>query len=95
MLVEKIIQNGVPSLFVLGSGTNYTNFNEYKLGLKLIGVNGVTNVTASVNTAFSQFTVSRIIKGIIPKFPPFKTPFAGNYKVANSSYCFIVSKNRE
>ena len=91
-LVEKIIKNGVPSLFVLGSGTNYNQFNNYNLGLKLIGVNGVTNVTASINTAFSQFTVSESLKQAVPKFPPFKTPFAANYKVANSSTVLLYQK---
>ena len=91
-VVEKIIKNGVPSLFVLGTGTNYNQFNNYNLGLKLIGVNGVTNVTASINTAFSQFTVSESLKQSIPKFPPFKSPFAGNYKVANSSTVLLYQK---
>jgi len=91
-LVEKIIKNGLPSLFVLGSATNYNQFNNYDLGLKLIGVNGVNNVSASINTAFSQFTVSESLKESIPKFPPFKTPFAGNYKVANSSTVLLYQK---
>ncbi len=91
-VVEKIIKNGVPSLFVLGSETNYNEFNNYNLGLKLIGVNGVTNVTASINTAFSQFTVSESLKESIPKFPPFKTPFAANYNVANSSTVLLYQK---
>ncbi len=92
LLVEKIIKIGVPSLFVLGSGTNYTCFNEYNLGLELIGVNGVTNVTASVNKTFSQFKISESLKEATPKFPPLKTPFAGNYKVANSSSVLLHQK---
>ena len=89
---QEIMKTGVPSLFVLGSGTNYTNFNQYNLGLELIGVNGVTNVTASVNSTFTQFTVSESLKGSIPKFPPLKTPFAGNYKIANSSSVLLYQK---
>ena len=90
--IEKIIKAGVPSLFVLGSGTNYTSFNEYNLGLECIGVNGVTNVTASVSTSFTEFTVSESLKESIPKFPPLKTPFAGNYKIANGSSILLFQK---
>jgi len=91
-LVEKIVKKGIPSMFVLGSQTNYNQFNNYNLGLKLIGVNGVTDVTAAVNTTFSQFTVSESLKESIPKYPPFKTPFAGDYKVANSSTVLLHQK---
>ena len=92
IVVDRIIKTGVPSLFVLGSGTDYNQFNNYNLGLKLIGANGVNNVTASISPVFSQFTVTESLKQAIPKFPPFKTPFVGSYKVANSATVLLYQK---
>ena len=91
-VVDRVIKTGVPSLFVLGSGTDYNQFNNYNLGLKLIGVNGVNNVTASINPVFSQFTVTESLKQAIPKFPPFKTPFVGSYGIANSATVLLYQK---
>ena len=57
-VVDRIIKTGVSSLFILGSGTDYNQFNNYNLGLQLIGAYGVNNVTASFSPLFSQFTVT-------------------------------------
>ena len=91
-VVDRIIKTGVSSLFILGSGTDYNQFNNYNLGLKLIGANGVNNVTASFNPVFSQFTVTESLKQAIPKFPPFKTPFVGSYGIANSATVLLYQK---
>ncbi len=83
--VEQAISEKVPGLFLIGVNTQFAGFNKQELGLSVIGPNGGTDVTASLNTSFTQFSVSEELKQLIPKFPPLKIPFAGDYKISGGT----------
>ena len=76
-LLKKIIDSGVPVLYIIGSNSFLPQFNQLETGLQVIQQAG-TNEEAQtfINPLFIHFTTSEELKESIQKYPPLIVPFA-------------------
>ena len=65
-LIEKLIAKKIPLFFVLGNKTNINKVNEYNLGITLQNPVGTTDVTPSLNSSFTRFSVNENLQQLIP-----------------------------
>lgn len=107
--VSNIVQQKVPTLFVLGAQTNMGAYGRLNLPMKVNGARGSLNQSAaSLNSDFLLFELDEDLKNRFNEFPPLFTPF-GNYSVpivsnslfyqkigvVNTSYPLIYLHNEE
>jgi hypothetical protein len=83
-VIEELTEKKRPTLYVLGSQTNFNTTNQLNLGVQLVGFRGqVSEATAFYDRGFTLFNVDEQLQQTIHKFPPLHTPF-GTYKTGNS-----------
>jgi len=82
----------IPMLFVLGSSTNYAQFNALKSGLTIVGPRGTTDAKPSLNASFNPFVVEDNMKTLFSDLPPLQIPFASSYQTSNSFLPLLYQK---
>jgi hypothetical protein len=84
-LLETMEKNKIPRLFILGSQSGISFFNNQQAGLNITPTLGRFNDSQPVLTSdFSIFTLSEETTKALRKFPPLSAPF-GSYKPAGSA----------
>ena len=93
-ILSDIMQNRVPSLFVLGSQSALNNLNNLKAGLYIQQKNDIYNeVQPLYNESFSLFDIDRGLVELLQDAPPLIAPF-GNYKIHTGSEVLFHQKIR-
>lgn len=85
-VVNLIMREKIPALFILGSQTDLSSFNGLKTGLIINPYNqvGLNESQAVINEEFTLFMISENLKNLIPDLPPLNSRFA-RYSVSNAS----------
>lgn len=91
-LLENLIKTKTPLLICATEHTNYNKINQLKQKLAVIGANGYSSATGSLNQSFKKFTISSGLRGDLSDYPPLQVPFAGGYKVAQSNNVLLTQK---
>ncbi len=79
-LVKQVLQEQIPTFFVLGPQSNLDLFNSLSTGLQIQQSNKSSNeVTAEPAKGFSLFTLSKQLQDYISEYPPLMAPY-GDYK---------------
>ena len=76
-LIKKVLDSGVPILFVLGNNSFLPQFNQLETGIEInqqVGTNDESQ--AVVNPVFANFSMSEELNRNISRFPPLMVPFA-------------------
>lgn len=74
--ISAALKANVPSLFVWGGQTSFSNFNELNTGFSLNNFNrSFRDVGATPAPGFSLFKLDEEVTGIFSDFPPLKVPF--------------------
>ena len=82
----------VPTLFVLGSQTDLSRFNNMRLGLEINARIQKTNeVTPLLNNAFALFALDEETQQRLERFPPLSSPF-GDYKTAPNTQTLFTAR---
>ena len=92
VLVENLIKTKTPILICATEHTNYNKINQLKQKLSVIGANGYSSATGSLNQSFNKFTISNELRSDLGDYPPLQVPFAGGYKVAQSNNVLLHQK---
>lgn len=86
--IRKVLDNQVPSLFIIGSQSNIQLLNSLDLGLTMVNFKGSYNeALPTLNPTFSLFLYSDVQQKLIESVPPLISPFAA-YNVATSVEVF-------
>ncbi len=81
-LLNKLQEEDIPLLFVIGEQTSIPAFNELQSFMKINNNRGrINEAQAQVNTDFTLFTLSDRLISSIENYPPLKVPF-GDYSKA-------------
>lgn len=81
-LIQKLRDENIPILFIIGSQTNIPYFTSLSVGLKITGNKATQNsATAIFNNNFSLFSISKETESFLDRFPPLQPPF-GRYDVS-------------
>jgi hypothetical protein len=87
-ILNEITKLNIPTLYILGSQSDVTGFNNQKTGLSLSGFNNTFNESLPYfNTAFPLFISSENLKSLLQAVPPLNSPFA-KYTLGNAAYVF-------
>lgn len=90
-LVNKILQQQIPALFVLGQQTEFASFDRLQLGLAInAGSSRSDEATAVVNPSFSHFSADNDLRGV-EAFPPLTVPF-GNVQCGSGTQTLLFAK---
>ena len=90
--LSRFISSNTSLLFVLGSQTDLSGFNNLKTGLQIIsGKNIFSESLASFNQDFALFTTDKELLESIANFPPLLTPF-GTYQYSPVSEILFYQK---
>ncbi len=88
-LLDQIKKSSTPVLYILGTQTSLSQFNNIDAGLKIGGDVMQSNlVEASINPDFSRFTISDEMRRMMPLFPPLTVPY-GNYSLTTDNSVFL------
>ncbi len=91
-VVQELLKNDVPLLYVLGSNTAFANFNQLNAGLNINAKsNSVNESQPSANKNFTLFTLSPEVLSQVEKFPPLLSPFA-DYKTSPVAQSLFYQK---
>ena len=75
-IVEEALAAEIPSLFVLGSQTNFAWFNNLDLGFSLKNNTGIINdIHPGYRSGFSLFKLDDETRNAFRKYPPLQVPF--------------------
>ncbi|MFA7081758.1 MAG: hypothetical protein WC135_04020 [Bacteroidales bacterium] len=81
-LIQKLRDENIPILFIIGSQTNIPLFSSLSIGLKITGNKATQNsATAIFNNNFSLFSISKETENLLNRFPPLQPPF-GRYQLS-------------
>ena len=73
--ISRLLPDGKPALFVLGSQTDLSGFNRLKTGLVINSQRKtMTDIQPIVNPDFSLFRFDREFSAVISEFPPLQCP---------------------
>ncbi len=87
-----INQQKIPIWYILGTQTDYNQFNSLNIGLNIIGFNNKYNrITPALTENFPLFSLSDLAKKQIPQFPPLESAF-GNFKLKENGYTLLNQK---
>ncbi len=76
-LVNSARQTDIPQLFIIGTLSNITAFNQLQTGVEInTRAAGFNDSRAEVNTTFTLFQLRGQTSALLPLFPPLQTPFA-------------------
>ena len=85
-------QGAVPTLFIIGTGTDLARFNALHSGLEIVTRSRKTDeVTALRNTAFALFTFDDEASRRLEQLPPLAAPF-GDYRTAGNLQTLFTAK---
>jgi hypothetical protein len=86
------MRSEIPCLFVIGSNSSITNYNQIENGLSIQTRSNSGNETqAFSNRNFTLFTLSPSLTAQIERFPPLIAPF-GEYKISAGSQSLLFQK---
>ena len=82
-ILQTIVNDEIPVLFILGKQSNKTGFNKYFDGLNIIsGVSTFTNAQFEKNSLFSMYSFDNKLANQLSSFPPLLVPM-GNYQLSD------------
>ena len=82
-ILQTIINDEVPVLFILGKQSSITGFNKFFDGLNIIsGVSTFTNAQFEKNSLFSMYSLDNKLANQLSSFPPLLVPM-GNYQLSD------------
>lgn len=91
-LTDEIIQSKIPVLFILGTQSDLSRFNQFKTGITLSGFNQSTNEALPLlNKDFPLFMLNSSMEALFATLPPLISPFA-TYQVSNATYILAYQK---
>ena len=92
-LANKVKNSEIPVLFIIGSQTKLSIFNNLDLGLNIETSQtfGINEAQAIDNEFFSYFLLDENVKDIIGSFPPLYVPF-GNYNLSSEGEVLFFQK---
>ncbi|HHT03707.1 MAG TPA: VWA domain-containing protein [Bacteroidales bacterium] len=80
--IQKLKDENIPILFIIGSQTNMPYLNSLSIGLNITGNKTTQNSATSIfNNNFTLFSVSKETENLLNRFPPLQPPF-GRYQVS-------------
>jgi len=80
--LDQALEESVPSMIVLGQGTDFNVFNNLKLGYSFKGSNGMSNDVSGVYAqGFPYFQLEESTQSLLRELPPLSVPF-GDFTVA-------------
>lgn len=91
-VVSRLLEQGKPTLFVLGNQTNIPRFNGMQQTLSITAQAGKADkVTAKFNNNFNLFNLDSDKLSILERFPPILAPF-GEYKPMAGSEIILYQR---
>lgn len=91
-LLKQMNDNRIPRLFVVGSQSNISEFNQAQQVLTISGSISKTNdVQSLLQKNFNLFTLSDELKQEVAKFPPLIAPF-GDFKAGSKTDVLLYQK---
>lgn len=88
----KILNSGIPTLYVIGSQTDLTKLNAKHAGLEIYTKLQKTNETVPIaNAAYSSFTLSKETLKVLENMPPLLAPF-GDYKLGGGAQVLFTAR---
>lgn len=91
-LLQSIIENKIPVLYILGESSDMAAFNNLKTGLSIRQAAGkYDEASPTVANDFALFTVSEELKKVSADFPALSVPF-GEYSKSNSANVLMYQK---
>ncbi|MCT4580526.1 MAG: hypothetical protein N4A35_03840 [Flavobacteriales bacterium] len=91
-VVEELLKEKIPLLICATEHTNYNKLNQLKQQLTVIGANGYSNATGSLNASFNKFTISDALRNDLSDFTPLQVPFANGYKIGQRNNVLLYQK---
>ena len=91
-LLADIEKQKIPTLFIIGSQTQFSSLNSLKIGLSIVAPKGVTDAKPLLNNGFNNFTIEDGLKDLFPNLPPIQIPFAGDYKLTTGANVLLYQK---
>lgn len=91
-LIAQAKKINLPAVFILGSQSNITAFNNLDLGLTINGYrSSLTPANGALNRDFNLFTSHEDASKEIPRFPPLQIPF-GDYNLSKGATVLVYQK---
>ena len=91
-VVQEAYKSKIPCWFVLGAQNDFNAFNAFGSGFSLNGYQSkLSDISASLNPAFSYFSLSNEFTQALPLLPPLAVPF-GNYAVAPEVQALLTQR---
>lgn len=93
IITNAIKKSNLPAIYILGSQSNFSTFNNLKTGLSLIVNSKISQNEALpiINNDFPLFTISDELKRFTDDLPPLYAPF-GNYTASTSANILFYQK---
>lgn len=84
-VINKLREDNIPILFIIGSQTNIPYLNSLEIGVNIRGAKTTLNTTTPIfNPDFTLFSISKETESLFSRFPPLQTPF-GRYTLSSLS----------
>jgi hypothetical protein len=85
-ILRQLEDKKIPALFILGTQSDLTRFNQWKSGLKIVkaGRADFDEAVPVMNPGFTAFSLSDMTKAWLSDLPPLSSPL-GEYQVSNAS----------
>ena len=91
-VVQEAYKSKIPCWFILGAQNDFNAFNAFGSGFSLNGYQSkLSDISASLNPAFSYFSLSNEFTQALPLHPPLAVPF-GNYSVAPEVQALLTQR---
>lgn len=91
-LIHKALQQNIPSLHVLGSQTNFNQYNGLKTGFSLKNFSGTINdIHSSYADGFTLFKLEEATQDIFENLPPLQMPF-GDFEQAPGATALLTQR---
>lgn len=91
-IINKIKEQKIPVLFIVGAQTLMPAFNNLKTGVSITGSGNKTSEVQGIFAPdFSLFILSDKVIKSVAKYPPLLSPF-GNYNVTSNIYTLFFQK---
>ena len=91
-VIQEAFKSKIPCWFILGAQNDFNAFNTFGSGFSLNGYQSkLSDISASLNPAFSYFSLSNEFTQALPLLPPLAVPF-GNYAVAPEVQALLTQR---
>ena len=91
-VIQEAFKSKIPCWFILGAQNDFNAFNTFGSGFSLNGYQSkLSDISASLNPAFSYFSLSNEFTQALPLLPPLAGPF-GNYSVAPEVQALLTQR---